>query len=243
MSDVIDLLRRHRSIRRFTGEPVEDEHVRAAVAAGQCASTSSAVQAYCLIRVRSDATRARLVAPTGDQAMVAGAGAFFVVCGDTRRHRLAAARAGLPYDARLEAFLVAAIDATLFAQNLSIAFESLGYGICYVGGLRNHPFEVDRLLDLPSGVYPLYGLCVGRPAEDPLPKPRLPVDAVLFDDRYPEDQAMLALLDEHDRSVADYLARRNKKPVSWITLMAEKFAEPRRTELAPYYVSKGADLR
>ncbi len=243
MNEVIDLLRRHRSIRRFAGEPVDEAHVRAAVAAGQSASTSSACQAYSVIRVRSADARARLVALTGNQPMVADAGAFFLICGDARRHRLAATRAGGPYDARLEAFLLAVVDASLFAQNLAVAFESLGYGICYVGGLRNHPFEVDRLLALPQGVYPLYGLCVGRPAEDPLPKPRLPVDAVLFDDRYPEDDAMLAALDEHDRSVGAYCARRNKKPVSWAALMAEKFAAPSRTELAAYYASKGADLR
>ena len=74
---------------------------------------------------------------------------------------------------RLEAFLVAVVDASLFAQNLCIAFESLGYGICYIGGLRNRLDEVDGLLELPHGVYPLYGLCVGRPAEDPVPRGHL----------------------------------------------------------------------
>ena len=107
-----------------------DEHVRAAVEAGQAASTSSAVQSYCLIQVADAGAREKLIELTGGQEKVAACGGFFVVCGDTRRHRLLTERAGKPYDARLEAFLLAVIDATLFEQNLVLAFESLGYGIC-----------------------------------------------------------------------------------------------------------------
>ena len=103
-------------------------------------------------------------------------------------------RDGAPHSARLEAFLLAVIDATLFAQNLVLAFESLGYGICYIGGLRNHIAEVDRLLGLPTGVYPLYGLCVGVAAEQPMARPRLPLEAVYFEGRYPDDETMLQLL-------------------------------------------------
>ena len=38
-----------------------------------------------------------------------------------------------------EDFIVATVDASLFAQNLALAAESLGYGICYIGGIRNNP--------------------------------------------------------------------------------------------------------
>ena len=176
MNETIELLRRHRSIRHYEDAPVPDEHVRAAVEAGQAASTSSAVQAYGLIRVRDPATRERLVELTGNQEKVAAAPVFFVVCADTRRLRLCAERYDRPHDARLELFLLAVVDASLFAQNLVIAFESLGYGSCYIGGLRNQLAEVDRLLEVPEGVHPLYGLCVGRPAQDPLPRPRLVSD-------------------------------------------------------------------
>ena len=113
MNDTLSLLNRHRSIRHYTDDPLLEEDVRAAVAAGQRASTSSAIEAYCCIRIRSAETLQRLVTLTGGQTKVADAAGFFVICGDTRRHRLAAERAGRPYDSRLEAFLLAVIDATL----------------------------------------------------------------------------------------------------------------------------------
>jgi len=237
----LDLLLAHRSIRRFAEGEVPDEHVRLAVRAGQQASTSSNVQAYSMLRLRDPAVLERLVELTGGQAKVARCGAFFVVSGDVRRHRVLARKVGLPYQARLEGFLVAVIDASLFAQNLCVAFESMGYGICYIGGLRNDLPAVQKLLSLPEGVYPLFGLCVGIPAEDPAPRPRLAPEAVLFEERYPEDEALLASIDEYDRVMNAYYAERGSSG-TWSSKMESQFKEPYRTAVADFYRSQGADL-
>jgi nitroreductase len=242
LNPTIEALLAHRSVRTFTGDPVPDEHVRAAVEAGQRASTSSAMQAYAVLRVRDASRRERLVGLTGGQTKVARAPVFLVVCADTRRHRLACARAGAPYAGRLEAFLVAVIDAALFAQNVAVAFESLGYGLCFVGGLRNHLDEADRLLGTPEGVYPLFGLCVGRPAETPSRRPRLPLDAVLLEERYPDDASMLARLDAYDGEYREWLRARGSTPRAWSEAMREAHAEARRPGLAAHYRAKGADL-
>jgi FMN reductase (NADPH) len=242
-NETITLLKDHRSVRRYAPDrPVPDADIRTAVEAGQSASTSSAVQSYCLLHVTDPAHRRRLVELTGHQTKVERCGAFFVVCGDTRRHRLACTRAGVPYDARLEAFLVAVVDASLFAQNLVVAFESMGYGICYVGGLRDRLPDVQRMLGFPSGVYPLYGLCVGVPDERPAARPRLAPEAVCFRDRYPTDDEVLAHLDEYDGRYAAYLAERGATPGGWSPRMADLFAGLRRPDLAAYYASQGADL-
>lgn len=243
MNATIETLLAHRSIRKFADEPVPESHIQDAVRAGQAASTSSAVQAYCVIRVRDDAQRRRLVTLTGNQEKVAQCGAFFVVCGDVRRHRVIAERAGREYHSRLEGFLVAVIDATLFAQNMCVALESMGYGICYIGGVRNHLPEVDALLGLPHGVYPLFGLCVGVPAEEPGPRPRLPVEAVLFDGAYPSDEELVRSLDGYDRAYESYLRERGaRSPHGWSQGIAEKYLEAVRTDIGDYYLSKGADL-
>ncbi|MEL6328305.1 MAG: nitroreductase family protein [Planctomycetota bacterium] len=239
---VLELLRSHRSIRRFTSDPVPDADIERAVAAGQMASTSSAVQAYCLIRVRDPGTRERLVPLTGGQQKVADCGAFFVVCGDVRRHRVACARDGIGYDARLEAFLVAAIDASLFAEKTVVAFEAMGYGVCYIGGLRNQLAEVRDLLEIPLGVYPLYGLCVGVPDESPSIRPRLRVASVLFEERYPDDDRLLAQMAEYDETYERYRKERGAEPARWSELMSAKYKTPARTHLAGVYRDLGADL-
>jgi len=242
MNDVIALLKSHRSIRRFKPDAVPDEHVREAIAAGQTASTSSAVQAYGVLRINDPAARAEIAELSGPQPKIVECGAFLVFVGDTRRHRLAAARDGNPYEARLEAFLVAAIDCSLFAEKAAIAFEAMGYGICYIGGIRNDLPRLDRVPNLPEGVYPYFGMCVGVPDEDPLPRPRLPVDAVLFDDAYPSDDEMLAKLEAYDDGYERYRVERGSDPARWSEIMGAKYTEARREVLADYFISKGARL-
>lgn len=243
---VIATLLSHRSTRAFTTDPVPDSDIEQAVRAGQAASTSSAVQAYSVIRVTDQATRAEIARLAGPQAYVETAPAFFVVCGDSRRHRLAAGRSNRRYEGRLEAFLVAVIDAALFAQNMAVALESMGYGMCYIGGIRNDLDRVDALLQLPLGVYPFFGMCVGRPAQSPAERPRLPVDAVLMRDRYDDDETTLSHIAAYDEIYRTYLAERGARPeqveLAWSGRVASLLAEPRRIADAAFYERKGARL-
>ena len=242
MNPVMEQMRSHRSIRKFTDDEVAEDHIEAAVEAGQMASTSGGIQSYCLIRIRDTQRLERLVELTGNQTKVARCGAFFVICGDTRRHRLLARRTGKSHETMLEAFLLSVVDTSLFAQNLVLAFESMGYGICYIGGLRNNLPAVQELLELPEGTYPLYGLCVGRPADDPMLRPRLPLGSVLFEERYPDDAAMLSDLDEFDETMLEYFRQRGAGDRIWSGEMVEKFSEPRRVDAGPFFRSQGANL-
>lgn len=242
MNEIMTLLRQHRSIRKYTDATIPAEDLRDAIACAQQAATSSNIQSYCLIRVTDPEKRRRLIDLTGGQEKVASCAAFFMVCGDQRRMRMACEIQGTQYTQRLEGFLLATIDATLFAQNLVVAFESMGYGTCYIGGLRNELPEVDAMMQLPSGVFPLYGLCVGRPDEDPGVKPRMPLDAIYFEDAYPSDAEMRASIDRYDDTMRQYYEERTGKTRTWSGLIARKFAEPLRENLAAYYTSKDADL-
>ena len=62
MNDTISLLMNHRSIRKYSDRPVSEEQLKAVVAAGQMASTSSNVQAYSVIAVTSREKKQRLAA-------------------------------------------------------------------------------------------------------------------------------------------------------------------------------------
>ena len=183
-----------------------------------------------------------LIGLTGGQEKVAQCGTFLVICGDLRRHRLLARRVSCECVENLESFLMCSIDTSLFAQNLALAAESLGWGTCFIGGLRNDLAAVGELLNVPQGVYPFFGLCIGRADEEPWKRPRLPVNAVLFDDRYPDDEAMLAMMQEYDEHMAAYYERRGASGRRWIGQMEHFFAKPRRTGDRPFYESQGASL-
>jgi FMN reductase (NADPH) len=240
VNPTLDLMSRHRSIRRFGPRPVPREVIGDAVTAAEMASSSSHTQSYCVLRITDPEVRERLVAMCGNQRMVADAGAFLVVCGDFRRHLLLSRRAGEPHVQNLDTFLVAVIDAALFGQNLALALEAQGLGICYVGSLRNRLVEVDALLDLPDGVLPIFGLCVGDPAEKPARKPRLPLEAVLFEDRYPSDERMLDQLDAYDDRMREYYAERGIEGRRWSDGVVKSRQMGHRAYLHDYYVAKRA---
>jgi FMN reductase (NADPH) len=230
----------HRSVRRFRPEAPSEAHVRAAFRAAQCAATSHLVQSYAAIRVRVPERRARLAELCGNQPWVADSGAFFVLCGDQRRHRRILEGQGRTYAANLETFLLAAIDTALFAQNLALAFEDLGYGICFIGGLRNRSQEVDDLLELPHGLLPFFGLCVGVPDESPRRLPRLPLEGVLFEERYGPDEAVDAAVEQLDRELEAWHSARGKAGRTWSGSMLRLFTGAQRAHLAAYYHAKGA---
>lgn len=242
MNETMRTLLAHRSIRRFTSDPVPSEHIALAVRAGQMASTSSAVQAYCAIRV-TDADKRREIADlSGPQEKVAAAPAFFVICGDARRHRLLCERVGKSYGQHLEGFLIAVIDATLFAQNMAVALESMSYGMCYIGGIRNDLPRVARVLGLPEGVYPLFGMCIGKPAEEPNERPRMASGGVMFENAYPSDDQIYRQADEYDAAYRAYLAERGARPRGWSEAMVEKMDHASRVSVGPFYRAQGADL-
>jgi FMN reductase (NADPH) len=240
MNPIHECMSAHRTIRKYRPGELDDGIVRRAVESAQMAATSSNVQAYSLLRVRDPARRARLAELCGGQSQVAESGAFFVICGDQRRHQLLAEAAGVPFAVNLETFLIAVIDASLFAQNLVLAFESLGLGTCFIGGLRGSLPAVDQLLELPPGVLPLSGLVVGEPDEEPSRRPRLPVEAVLFEERYPDDETILSLTAAYDRTMESYYEARGKAGHNWSGGVTRSFREPKRGDLFEYYRAKGA---
>lgn len=241
--DPLELMRRHRSVRKYKKVPLDPALIRECVAAAQGAATSSHVQAYSLLQVTNPAKRKRLAQLASDQPQITEAGAFFVLCGEQKRHRLVAKARGESYEPNLETFLVAIIDASLFIQNLVLAFESRGLGTCYIGALREDLMGVRELLELPEDVFPLFGLCAGEMEDPSETKPRLSPDAILHVDHYPTDERVLEQIANHDLVMADYYRQRGLQGRDWSGGLVRRFRQPNRTDLLEFYTQQGARLR
>tara|TARA_R110002126_G_scaffold23750_3_gene82924 strand:+ start:9675 stop:10415 length:741 start_codon:yes stop_codon:yes gene_type:complete len=239
---VLAAMTAHRTIRSFRPTTVPDAAIERAVRAARMAATSSWTQGYGLLQVTRRNEREALAELTGDQTQVAKAGAFFTVNADIRRHQLVAIREGAPHANNLEVFLLVALDTALFAQNLALAFEADGWGTCFIGGLRTRLPEVCELLEIPQGVFPLFGLCVGEPAEDPDPRPRFEPDAIWSKDRCPTDDTILRQVDAHDAVAAAYYTQRGADGRNWSGGTVRKFAKPLREHLRATYEALGADF-
>lgn len=244
MNPVIDTLLAHRSVRKFKEEPLTEEQIRTIVKAAQSAATSSFVQAYTIIGVKDKAKKEKLAELAGNQEYVAKNGHFFVFCADLFRHELAGEMEGVDVEETLEStekFMVALVDTALAAQNAVIAAESMGLGICYIGGLRNRLPEVCELLNIPDRVLPLFGLCVGVPDQTPGQKPRLPFAHIYHEDGYETDADKLkGQLEEYNRLISDYYRTRTKGARSdrWTQQIADKMQRPSRAYMKEFLHTK-----
>jgi FMN reductase (NADPH) len=242
VNETIRSITRHRSIRAYRDEPVAEEMVDAILAAAQAAPTSSHKQAYSVIRVRDPEVRRRLAVVGDDQEWIEEAPVFFMWCADLHRIKVVLDRVESPmaYD-NVEEFVVACVDTTLAASYAFVAAESLGLGGVLIGGMRNDPDTVTRLLELPQLVFPMYGLCLGWPAEDPWLKPRLPRSVVVHEERYQPDATILAGIEAYDAEVSRYYVEREggNRTTTWTSEMARKFAEAQRPHLRAYLDAQG----
>lgn len=238
MNEIIQHLNNHRSIRKFTDQPVEEEQLHAILTAAQMASSSSNVQAYSIIRVNDAHLRKELADLAGQQKYVYECAEFHVWCADLHRLKVAYELHEEPTNAHFdttENLLIATIDTALAAQNAAIAAESLGLGIVYIGGIRNHIREVTQLLKLPKLVYPVFGMCIGHPNQNPMKKPRLPLEAILHSDRY-EEKPYADLLRTHNKTMQQYMRERTGKEIdyTWTEEMMKKFNTPLRSHMKDY---------
>ncbi|GGG59959.1 oxygen-insensitive NADPH nitroreductase [Paenibacillus radicis (ex Gao et al. 2016)] len=231
MNETIQVMLGHRSIRKFKDAPVAKEQLDVIIEAAQHASTSSNMQAFTVIRITDAGLREQLAVLAGNQAYVSQCPEFLVWCADLHRYERAGARAlpeGEEPRSTTENFIVATVDAALAAQNAAVAAESLGLGIVYIGGLRNNPRQVSELLRLPQYVYPVFGMCIGVPDQEPLVRPRLPREAILHENGYCEERIDPAI-DQYNVTLSDYMSERTngKAATSWSQAMAAKKDAPR----------------
>ena len=219
----------HATVRAYLDQPLAAGTLETLVAAAQSAPTSSNLQAWSVIAVAEPGRKSRLADLAGGQKQIKQAPLLLMFLADlSRAERVAGALGeelgGLPF---LETFLVAAIDASLAAQNALVAAESLGLGTCYIGAMRNKPEEVARELGLPPGVFAVFGLCIGHPdpAAPAAVKPRLPRTAVLHHEQYdaaPEPAAVAA----GDAALTAFQNSQAMAPTGWSRLVVNRLRTP-----------------
>jgi len=242
--NTIELLTSHRSIRKFSDKKIPQELLLKIFRSGQAAATSSFAQAYSIIRICDAEKRQKLAELCGKQKYVASCAEFLVCCADLHRNKgVCESLEGDTDPSYMEQFIVATVDVSLMAQNMVVAAESEGLGICYIGGIRNEIEEVAKLLALPKYVYPVFGLCLGYPLQDPEPKPRLPVSNVFMTDTYqaPSEENIAA----YDKEISAYYAKRteNKKTSSWTEELRGHFTTKTRPHMLKFLQSMGLAKR
>jgi len=173
INETIKTLMDHRSIRKYKAETPSEEIIDTLVKAAQQAAFAGQLGSLILSREKK---KHPFSAPL-----------YFIVCVDIHRmQKVMAKRDWKMISSNAAMLLFGFQDASYLAQNLVIAAESLGLGTCYLGFV---PFQAEKLIkkfELPSKVFPMVGISVGYPDEDPPTRPRYPKEFYCYDGKYPK---------------------------------------------------------
>ena len=196
----------HRTIRAYTDEGVGEDTVATLLDVARHSATASFQQQVTIIRVLDPAVREQLHLASGQPYVGGDRGEFFVFVVDLHRNAVLRERAGVSLEplGRTALFLQGVEDAVIAAQNVVVAAESLGLGTTYLGSIIGDVRRVIEALRLPTRTYPVLGLLVGHPAQEPQYKPRLPREIVVGTDAYPEPDDHLDALTAYDAEVEQY---------------------------------------
>ena len=183
----IDVLRAHRTIRKFEDSPLSMQDRDALIDVARRAPTSSFRQQFSIIHVTDVALRDQLAEVAQQPYVGTSKGDLFMFVVDLYRNARIREEAGLDIAPlqRTNLFLAAMEDAVLAAHNMEVAAESMGLGTVYLGSLLRGPQRTIEILKLPRMTFPILGLLVGRPLQDPPYRPRLPKHLAVSENTYP----------------------------------------------------------
>ena len=222
MNPVLESLFKHKSIRKYKNQPLEEEKLQLILKAAQAAPTWCNGQQVSIIIVKDQARKDKMKDLCWGQKYIGECPVFLVFCADFYRCSLAFEKAGKTkeefekYVKNIDTVFIGCHDVGIAMQNAVVAAESMGLGTVDIGAIRYKSLEVSKELNLPKYVIPICGLCIGYPDADPGIKPRLPVSSVAFEEKYDTAKAK-AGIDEYDVTLNKYLNERetNARDSNW----------------------------
>ncbi len=244
MTDVLEVLNGHRSVRAYQERPVPDEVLDAVVRAAWRAPSSFNAQEISLVVVRDAARRRRIAEIAGGQPWIARAPVFIAVVIDYHKTSLGVEKAGGEQHIHrsVEGLVAAAVDAGIVLEALMVAARARGLAIVPIGGIRRDPQAMVDLLGLPELTFPVVGLSLGYAAEEPPQKPRMDIAAFRHDERY-DPSRLPALVDAYDAELVEHW-RRVGRPggQAWSEAMAVYFGVPDTRPVAEVLRRQGFDV-
>jgi nitroreductase/FMN reductase [NAD(P)H] len=243
----------HRTQRRYRPDPVPENVLDVLLAAALSAPSKSDLQQVAIVLVKDREKQTTIGGWIPDMPWIAQAPLFMVFCGDHRRMRRVAELRDRPFpNDTLDMFMNAAVDTGLVLQNFITAAEALGLGCCPISVVRNHVEKLAELLELPPGVFPVSGLCVGYPSQPGWISMRLPPAVTVHTDRY-DDRDLPAQLEAYDRRrEARHATPRESQrfadrfgytePYGWSEDKARQYSVPERHNFGPFVRGHGFAL-
>ncbi len=246
-NETISLQLEHRTIREFTSEPVSKEILDKIIQVAQRTATSNGMQSFSIIRV-TDPDLKEAIAKVGNQSYIAREPELLIFIVDSYRNGRIAVEKGYEGDAHkdMDRFFQGWTDASLAAQNVVLAAESMGLGANYLGCILNDTAKMIELLKLPELTFPVVGVGLGHPNQSPQLKPRMDMSLRVFDNSYKVLDDYLTAISDYDQEMQTYydLRNANKRVDSFSDQVVSKLVNviPGRQDILNVIKSQGFEL-
>ena len=210
MNETIKTQLNHRSIRAFQEQELTKEEVELLVDVARHTATSKFMQTYSIISI-TDSTLKAAFSAISKQPYVENNGHLFLFVVDYHSNVQLTKAQDRPAKLQETAdyFIAGLTDATIAAQNMVVAAESLGMGTVFLGSLHNDAQQIIDLLGLPEYTFPAVGLAVGWPNQEPQLKPRLPKEVMHMENHYQVLENPLKEIEAYDEEITSYYDTRD----------------------------------
>lgn len=251
--DGVQALLNRRVIRKYKTNPINEQTMALLLSAAQSAPTKSNLQQYSIVIIRDPEVRNAVSELVPSMPWVRNAPVIAIFLGDVRRiRRLAEIRGHTYQNNNADTFMNATVDAALAMQCFITAADYLGLGTCPISYVRNRIDDLAEILDLPDGVFPISGLCVGYPDDAGYVSMRLPQKVVVHQDLYNDDDLETDVKDYDDRNHERFALTPTKQrhtdkygvleKCTWSENVARQLSLPERAGFADYLKRKGINL-
>ncbi|HSO86015.1 MAG TPA: nitroreductase family protein [Draconibacterium sp.] len=181
----MELLNQHVTIRKFKKRKIQSSILESVIFSGTKASTTGNMQLYSIVISESDKEREALLPLHFNQSVAKSAPVLLTFIADVNRFtRWCFLNNASPGFNNFLSFFTAATDAILVAQNVCIAAENYGLGICYLGTTTYNAREIINVLELPKLTFPVTTVAIGYPDEVPGLTDRIPLKGVVHRGKY-----------------------------------------------------------
>ena len=189
MLTVMEAIRKRRSIRAFRSDPVPEEVIKLMLEAARLAPSGSNRQPWRFQLVTHQGLKERIFSEATFGAQHVLRAPLIIVCGSelltyVKGHHLAPTgseyfRAENEDWDSIKPFIPdAQMNTAIAIEHMALAATAAGVGTCWVQRIR--PGQLAKVLGWPRHIIVLCLLLVGYPSEEPVTKPRLPIEEILI---------------------------------------------------------------
>ncbi len=200
----------HRTIREFKNQEVSKEIFTTLMDVARRTATSNGMQSYSILHI-TDPVIQKAISEICNQEYIARSPVLLIFIVDQfRNNAIIREKGGKTQNAGdMDRFIQGFTDASIAAQNVVNAAEALDLGTNYLGSTLNDPEKLCEILKLPKLTFPVVGLRIGYPNQDPQLKPRLSNRMQVFENAYQIFNSYLEEIEDYDQEMTNYYDLRN----------------------------------